>query len=106
MKKTVFASLDKVVTAQSELVLSSLRVSLVPRVDNSSIILASSTSNIPSSSFTEELKCRAQCLVAHPVNPPYVLFLFRFVAALFLDLHLCFQIDFLLAMRQVRDPAG
>lgn len=36
-------------------------------------ILASSTSSIPASAFTEGLKGRARCLVAHPVNPPYLI---------------------------------
>ncbi|MBI3515415.1 MAG: 3-hydroxyacyl-CoA dehydrogenase [Proteobacteria bacterium] len=35
-------------------------------------ILASSTSAIPGSSFTEGLKGRARCLVVHPVNPPHL----------------------------------
>ena len=35
-------------------------------------ILASSTSGIPASAFTEALAGRARCLVAHPVNPPYL----------------------------------
>ena len=35
-------------------------------------ILASSTSGIPASSFTEHLPGRARCLVAHPINPPFV----------------------------------
>jgi L-gulonate 3-dehydrogenase len=35
-------------------------------------ILASSTSAIPGSSFTEGLAGRARCLVAHPVNPPHL----------------------------------
>ncbi|VDK44920.1 unnamed protein product [Anisakis simplex] len=34
------------------------------------IILASSTSTIPASRFTERLKRRSQCIVAHPINPP------------------------------------
>ena len=33
-------------------------------------ILASSTSGIPATAFTEGLTGRARCLVAHPVNPP------------------------------------
>ena len=35
-------------------------------------VLASSTSGIPCSSFTEDLPARARCLVAHPVNPPHL----------------------------------
>jgi 3-hydroxyacyl-CoA dehydrogenase len=35
-------------------------------------ILASSTSGIPASSFTAELAGRQRCLVAHPINPPFV----------------------------------
>jgi len=36
-------------------------------------VLASSTSGIPASAFTETLPGRARCLVAHPVNPPYLI---------------------------------
>ena len=35
-------------------------------------ILASSTSAIVASQFTEGLPGRARCLVAHPVNPPHL----------------------------------
>ncbi len=35
-------------------------------------VLASSTSGIPASAFTGSLAGRARCLVAHPVNPPYL----------------------------------
>ena len=35
-------------------------------------VLASSTSGIPASAFTGSLPGRARCLVAHPVNPPYL----------------------------------
>lgn len=37
------------------------------------VILASSTSSIPASAFTEGLAGRHRCLVAHPVNPPYLI---------------------------------
>ncbi|HZC58538.1 MAG TPA: 3-hydroxyacyl-CoA dehydrogenase, partial [Chthoniobacterales bacterium] len=35
-------------------------------------ILASSTSTFPGSTFTAEVKGRHRCLVAHPINPPYL----------------------------------
>ncbi len=35
-------------------------------------VLASSSSGIPASAFTESLTGRARCLIAHPVNPPYL----------------------------------
>ncbi|HVZ08824.1 3-hydroxyacyl-CoA dehydrogenase [Rhodopila sp.] len=36
-------------------------------------IIASSSSGIPASAFTEGLKGCARCLIAHPVNPPYLI---------------------------------
>jgi L-gulonate 3-dehydrogenase len=36
-------------------------------------VIGSSTSSIPASTFTENLKTRERCLVAHPVNPPYLI---------------------------------
>lgn len=36
-------------------------------------IIASSSSGIPASAFTEHLKTRNRCLIAHPVNPPYLI---------------------------------
>jgi L-gulonate 3-dehydrogenase len=36
------------------------------------VVLASSTSAIVASRFTEDLPGRARCLVAHPVNPPHL----------------------------------
>jgi 3-hydroxyacyl-CoA dehydrogenase len=36
-------------------------------------ILASSTTALLPSSFTERLRGRARCIVAHPINPPYVI---------------------------------
>lgn len=42
------------------------------RVVGGETIIGSSTSGIPASAFTENLACRARCLVAHPINPPSV----------------------------------
>ena len=42
------------------------------RVAPADAILASSSSAIVASRFTEKLKTRARCLVAHPVNPPHI----------------------------------
>jgi 3-hydroxyacyl-CoA dehydrogenase len=36
-------------------------------------VIGSSTSSIPASLFTEHLRGRHRCLVAHPVNPPYLI---------------------------------
>ena len=47
----------------------------------SDAVLASSTSGIPASAFTETLPGRARCLVAHPVNPPYLVPLVELVGA-------------------------
>jgi len=44
-------------------------------------ILASSTSTIVASSFTERLAGRHRCLVAHPVNPPHLVPLVELVGA-------------------------
>jgi L-gulonate 3-dehydrogenase len=44
-------------------------------------ILASSTSTIVPSRFTETLKGRHRCLVAHPVNPPHLVPLVELVGA-------------------------
>ena len=42
------------------------------RIASPSAVLASSTSSIPASAFTEDLPGRARCVIAHPVNPPYL----------------------------------
>jgi L-gulonate 3-dehydrogenase len=52
-----------------------LKIELFRRMDAAvapATILASSTSAIVPSLFTEELAGRARCLVAHPVNPPHL----------------------------------
>jgi 3-hydroxyacyl-CoA dehydrogenase len=43
------------------------------RICPGTVILASSTSWLPTSLFTEKLPGRARCLVAHPTNPPYLI---------------------------------
>ncbi len=51
------------------------KIALFQRMDEiapKSTILASSTSGIPASVFTKPLRGRHRCLVAHPVNPPYL----------------------------------
>jgi L-gulonate 3-dehydrogenase len=48
-------------------------------------ILASSTSGLPASSFTEHLQHRARCLVVHPINPPHLIPLVELVPAPWTD---------------------
>jgi 3-hydroxyacyl-CoA dehydrogenase len=43
------------------------------RLATTEAVLASSTSAILPSRFTEDLAGRARCLVAHPLNPPYLI---------------------------------
>ena len=45
------------------------------------VVLASSTSAIVASRFTQELPGRSRCLVAHPVNPPHLVPLVELVGA-------------------------
>ena len=42
------------------------------RAARAEAVLASSSSGIPASAFTAHLKTRQRCLIAHPVNPPYL----------------------------------
>ena len=52
-----------------------VKIDLFARLDAAApagAILASSSSAIVASRFTEKLKGRHRCLVAHPVNPPHV----------------------------------
>ena len=53
MKKEIFARMDAIAAPHC--------------------VLASSTSSIPASAFTEDLTGRSRCLIAHPVNPPYLI---------------------------------
>ena len=76
----VVGSLDEAVKG-AELVIESgperieVKIDLFQRLDAAAepgTILASSSSAIITSRFTEKLKGRSRCLVAHPVNPPHV----------------------------------
>ena len=42
------------------------------KLTNSEAVIGSSTSGYMASLFTEDLKGRHRCLVAHPINPPYL----------------------------------
>lgn len=53
LKRELWCELDRLATAEA--------------------VLASSTSAILPSRFTEDLAGRARCLVAHPLNPPYLI---------------------------------
>jgi L-gulonate 3-dehydrogenase len=64
-KKEIFAQLDQLAAPDT--------------------ILASSTSGIPASSFTADLKGRARCLVGHPINPPSLVPLVEVVPAPWTD---------------------
>ena len=52
VKRAVFADLDRLAAPDA--------------------VLASSTTGIPPSAFTEHVAGRQRCLVAHPINPPFV----------------------------------
>lgn len=65
IKRTVFAELDAVVGPDT--------------------IIGSSSSGIPASEYTDHVACRARCLVAHPVNPPYLIPVVELVPAPWTD---------------------
>lgn len=70
-------ALQNVVYAQENLPeVLEIKLEIFTRMDQAAspeAILASSTSSIPASMFTEKLAGRGRCLVAHPVNPPYLI---------------------------------
>jgi 3-hydroxyacyl-CoA dehydrogenase len=61
MKQAIFAELDAIASPEA--------------------ILVSSTSTIVASRFTEALKGRHRCLIAHPVNPPHLVPIVELVGA-------------------------
>lgn len=52
VKRAVFAEIDAVIGPDT--------------------LVGSSSSGIPASAYTDHVACRPRCLVAHPVNPPYL----------------------------------
>lgn len=52
---------------------------------SSGVVIGSSSSGIPASAFTEALDGRHRCLIAHPVNPPYLVPLVELVPAPWTD---------------------
>ena len=55
------------------------------RLADQEAAIASSSSGLPASTFTEHLPGRARCLVAHPVNPPYLIPLVELIPAPWTD---------------------
>lgn len=51
----------------------------------SDVVIGSSSSGIPASAFTEGLNGQHRCLIAHPVNPPYLVPLVELVPAPWTD---------------------
>ena len=45
----------------------------IDKVAGADLVIGSSSSGIPASVFTEGLACAPRCLIAHPINPPYVI---------------------------------
>lgn len=60
-KQEIFSALDKLV--------------------DDDVILASSSSSLPCSKFSEKLRHKTQCVIAHPVNPPHLIPLVEIVPA-------------------------
>ena len=53
----------------------------IDKVAGADLVIGSSSSGIPASVFTEGLDCAPRCLIAHPINPPYVIPLVEVVPA-------------------------
>ncbi len=63
VQESVFETVE-----QKRLIFSALDAVLGPDT-----LVGSSSSGIPASAFTDHVACRARCLIAHPVNPPYLI---------------------------------
>ncbi|MEC8435573.1 MAG: 3-hydroxyacyl-CoA dehydrogenase NAD-binding domain-containing protein, partial [SAR324 cluster bacterium] len=57
----------------------------IDRLVGPQTVLASSTSGIVASHFTENIQSRERCLVAHPINPPHLVPLVELVPAPWTD---------------------
>ncbi|HEX4766487.1 MAG TPA: 3-hydroxyacyl-CoA dehydrogenase [Lichenihabitans sp.] len=57
------------------------------RIAGPGAVLASSTSGLPASAFTEGLQHRRRCLVVHPINPPHLIPLVEIVPAPWTEAH-------------------
>ena len=83
------AALDGAVLAQEsvpeDLALKRATFAMLDAAAGPGTILASSTSMIPASRFTDELAGRSRCLVAHPVNPPHLVPVVELVPAPWTD---------------------
>ena len=53
----------------------------IDKVAGADLVIGSSSSGIPASVFTEGRDCAPRCLIAHPINPPYVIPLVEVVPA-------------------------
>ncbi len=80
------------------LVKQDLYKALLPLVQPHAIV-ASSTSGLPASAFTERLTGRERCVVAHPINPPHLIPLVEIVPTPWTDPAVVTQTEAL--MRQV-----
>jgi len=68
-----------------------IKIDLYNRLDTiaaSNVVLASSTSGLPASAFTERLTHRERCLVVHPLNPPHLIPLVEIVPAPWTEAHI------------------
>ena len=45
----------------------------IDKVAGADLVIGSSSSGIPASEFTEGLACAPRCMIAHPINPPYLI---------------------------------
>jgi len=74
-------ALDGAILVQERIEAKHAIFSELDRLAAPEVILASSTSTIVASLFTESLEGRHRCLVAHPVNPPHLIPLVELVGA-------------------------